>query len=445
MGSGKKIGHFFKKLLGNKARCYTVAEHQIDYAEVSPHAIEVCKVLQKNGYQAYIVGGAVRDLILGKRPKDFDVATNATPAQIRRCFRRVLIIGKRFQIAHVVFGREVIETSTFRSKSANTVVDHSGRIIRDNEFGGTIADDAKRRDLTINALYYDPVKKVVIDYHEGLEDVRKRIIRMIGNVPERYKEDPVRILRIIRFAAKLDARIVGKTLSLIPSHVHLLAAIPKSRLFDETVKLLTCGHAVDALKYLRQYRLQPYTIPFLDEVLQLDKAEQLIHLLLQRTDERLRTGKTVSPSFLFASLMWPLIAKSYQSYKQSFASIPAMEQAIQEVLAQHTYRDVHAQRRLISDMRDMWMLQARLAVMTKKQIYYCATNPRFRAGVDFFEIRALNGEVDLELANWWVSFANAGDAERAHMVAHYFEKNTEQKSSKRPRKRRRRSEKVSAS
>src|SRR3546814_699743 len=277
-------------------------KHGIDRRNASRHAIKVCEVLRYEGFDAYIVGGAVRDLIVGLEPKDFDVATNATPNQIRPLFRRARIIGKRFQLVHVVFGQEIIETSTFRANAGSDEhTDEHGRILRDNLFGSQ-EEDAARRDFTLNALYYDPINEEVIDYHRGVSDLKKRVVRMIGDPEQRYREDPVRMLRALRFAAKLNGTIDPATREPIARLAPLIENVPSSRLFDEILKLLTCGHAMDCLRQLQSVGLHQGLLPLIDLIFEEDGGEQFVELALARTDARVRAGKTLSPSFLFAAL-----------------------------------------------------------------------------------------------------------------------------------------------
>ena len=253
-------------------------------------------MLRQHGYDAYIVGGAVRDLIVGLEPKDFDVATNATPEQIRPLFRRARIIGRRFQLVHVVFGQEIIETSTFRAPaSEDQETDEHGRILRDNVFGSQ-AEDAARRDFTMNALYYDPHTEEVIDYHHGVSDLKKRQIRMIGDPAKRYREDPVRMLRAVRFAAKLNGTIDPATRQPIGTMADLIENVPASRLFDEMLKLLTCGHAMDCLRQLRADGLHKGLLPLLDVVLEQPGGEHFVELALERTDARVRAARPSAPA-----------------------------------------------------------------------------------------------------------------------------------------------------
>ncbi|VFR16243.1 Poly(A) polymerase [plant metagenome] len=390
--------------------------HGIDRRNVSRHAIKVCEVLRQHGYEGYIVGGAVRDLIVGLEPKDFDVATNATPEQTRPLFRRARIIGRRFQLVHVVFGQEIIETSTFRAPAAVTQkTDEHGRILSDNEFG-TQEQDAIRRDFTINALYYDPLTEEVIDYCHGVDDLKKRVVRMIGDPQTRYREDPVRMLRAVRFSAKLNGQIHPETLSPIRPMADLLGNVPASRLFDEMLKLLTCGHAMDCLRQLREVGLHRGLLPLLDVVLEQPGGERFVELALERTDVRVRSGKSVSPSFLFAALLWQLVDVRWkQLLEQGEHTIPALTQAADSVLDEQTEK-LAIQRRYAADMREIWFMQPRFERRLGKTIWRMIEQPRFRAAVDFLQLRAAAGQFDSVLAQWWMDLADNDDASRAAMI-----------------------------
>ena len=392
-------------------------QHGIDRRNVSRHAIKVCEVLHQHGYQAYIVGGAVRDLIVGQEPKDFDVATNATPEQIRPLFRRARIIGRRFKLVHVVFGQEIIETSTFRapaSEGTNTTDEH-GRIVNDNVFG-TQEQDAARRDFTLNALYYDPISEQVIDYHNGVADLKKRVVRMIGDPRLRYREDPVRMLRAVRFSAKLSATIDPASREPIHEMADLINNVPDSRLFDEMLKLLTCGHAMDCLRQLRAEGLHQGLLPLLDMVMEQPNGRRFIELALERTDTRVRSGKSISPSFLFAALLWQLVDARWQQLRESGEhQIPALSQAADSVLDAQTGK-LSIQRRFTADMREIWFMQPRFERRTPRTIWRMIEQPRFRAACDFLQLRAAAGEFDSVLAQWWMDLANGNDAKRAEMV-----------------------------
>ncbi len=412
---------FVSRLIGGKSAgpaTYGRERHNIDRRNVSRHAIKVCEVLQSKGYQAYIVGGAVRDLIVGIEPKDFDVATNATPEQIRPLFRRARIIGRRFQLVHVVFGQEIIETSTFRAPaSVEQETDEHGRILRDNVFG-TQEQDAERRDFTMNALFYDPTSEVVIDYHGGVPDLQKRIVRMIGDPAVRYREDPVRMLRAMRFCAKLNATIDPATREPIREMAPLIDNVPASRLFDEMLKLLTCGHALDCLRQLRAEGLHHGLLPMLDVVLEQPDGERFVSLALERTDARVRSGKTISPSFLFAALLWQQVEHRWRALvAKGEHTVGALIQAADSVLEEQTVR-MAIQRRFTSDMREIWFMQPRFERRQGKSIYRMLEQPRFRAACDFLQLRAASGQFDSVVAQWWMDLANGDDDTRAEMIEH---------------------------
>jgi len=393
------------------------AQHGIDRRKVSRHAIKVCEVLHQHGYEAYIVGGAVRDLIVNQEPKDFDVATNATPEQIRPLFRRARIIGKRFQLVHVVFGPEIIETSTFRAPASVGVndTDEHGRILRDNVFG-TQEQDAARRDFTLNALYYDPLTEEVIDYHGGVADLKQRVVRMIGDPDLRYREDPVRMLRAVRFSAKLNAAIDPASLAPIRDMADLIDNVPASRLFDEMLKLLTCGHAMDCLRQLRAEGLHQGLLPLLDVVLEQPRGRHFVELALERTDARARSGKSISPSFLFAALLWQQVESRWQQLcKHGEHPMPALSMAADSVLDEQTGK-LAIQRRFTADMREIWFMQPRFERRSARTIWRMIEQPRFRAACDFLQLRAASGEFDSVLAQWWMDLANGSDAERAEMI-----------------------------
>lgn len=394
-----------------------VEKHGIDRRNVSRHAIKVCEVLRQHGHEAYIVGGAVRDLIVGLQPKDFDVATNATPEQIKPLFRRARIIGRRFRLVHVVFGPEIIETSTFRTASANggEHTDEHGRILRDNEFG-THEDDAARRDFTLNALYYDPLSEEVIDFHRGVNDLQKRIVRMIGDPETRYREDPVRMLRAVRFASKLSGTIEPATLEPIRRLASLIEHVPASRLSDETLKLLTCGHAMDCLRKLRDVGLHQDLMPLLDVVFNVPEGEEFVDLALARTDARVRAGKPISPSFLFAALLWKLVHQRWQSLAGAGGHpTQSLQEASDSVLDEQS-RKMAIQRRYVADIRDIWFMQARFERVNAKAIWRMIEQPRFRAAVDFLQLRAEAREVDSVMAQWWMDLANADPDDRGPMI-----------------------------
>jgi poly(A) polymerase len=372
--------------------------------------------LQRAGFKAFIVGGAVRDLVLGFKPKDFDVATDATPEQVKRLFRRAFIIGRRFQIVHVMFGQDLIEVTTFRgSSSEGALKDEHGRVLRDNTFGEQ-HEDAERRDFTINAMYYDPERQLVLDYHGGMKDIRSRSLRMIGDPAARYREDPVRLLRVVRFAAKLSFKIAPATRAPISVMAPLVNNVPVARVFDEMLKLLMSGHAMACLQQLRQEGLHHGLLPLLDVVLEQPMGEKFVTLALANTDERIRQGKPVSPGFLFASLLWHQVLEKWEAYRAAGEyPIPALHLAADDVLDGQTEK-LALQRRIATDMRDIWAMQPRFERRSGKTPYKLLEHPRLRAGYDFLLLRCASGEVDPELGEWWTEFMQGDTTERESLL-----------------------------
>ena len=421
------IRKFISRVLGRKAPGHAGehsviphSKHGIRRDGISSGSWRTVETLQEHGYKAYVVGGAVRDLLAGIKPKDFDVATDATPEQVRQCFRRSRIIGRRFQIVHVMMGQETIEVTTFRGHhgqqdSHRAHTDDQGRVLRDNVFGSQ-KDDAARRDFTVNALYYDPVAETVVDYHHGLADLKLRTLRMIGDPATRYREDPVRMLRAVRLAAKLDFSIEPATRRPIGELAELVGNIPPSRLFDEMLKLLTSGQAVKCVQQLRAEGLHHGLLPMLDVILEQPLGERFVMLALDNTDRRVRDGKPISPGFLFATLLWHEVLAKWEAIKAGGERpIPALFQAMDEVL------DVQAEklaitRRVAGDIKDIWSVQPRFEQRSGKRPYALLEQPRFKASLDFLLLRAESGEVDAELAEWWSDFLDADGETRAAML-----------------------------
>jgi poly(A) polymerase len=448
---GKNAGRKAAPRFGKREEV-PAAIHGIDPELVDRRAVEVVQTLKGAGHEAYIVGGAVRDLLLGLRPKDFDVATNATPEQVKQLFRRAFIIGKRFRIVHVVFGRgrehDVIEVSTFRAYLDNAAaeavsgnektskaelaglrhaVDASGRVLRDNVWGPQ-DEDATRRDFTINAMYYDPETQVVVDFHKGIQDAKKRVLRMIGDPPARYREDPVRIIRAVRFAAKLSAlgfTLDAKSARPLAECRSLLHEVPQSRLFDEMLKLLQTGHAVASVEQLRALGLETGIYPLLDVVV--ERASQpLVRAALLDTDRRVGEGKTVAPSFLLACVLWPDVKTAWeQRLAQGAQPYPALQEAILAVFEQRI-GDVSGRGRLAADMREIWVMQPRFDRRQGSTPYNMVSHIRFRAGLDFLRLRADAGEAGEGLAEWWQEFALTDNARRDDMLAQVREEQREQ-------------------
>jgi poly(A) polymerase len=434
--------------------------HKINRDLIDERAIEVVETLQDAGFESYIVGGAVRDLLLGLAPKDFDIATAATPEQVKNLFRRAFIIGRRFRIVHVIYGRgrqdrglsEVFEVSTFRANvdtaDAPTVkgnersqktqlegmkhaVDSSGRVLRDNVWGD-IASDAVRRDFTVNAMYYDPSSEVLVDYHGGMADAKKKIIRMIGEPADRYREDPVRIIRAVRFAAKLSKlgfTVEPKTLAPIAKLKKLLDDVPPSRMFDEMLKLVQTGHSVASIATLKSLGLARGIYPLLDVIV--ERADQpIVQGMLQDTDARVQAGKGVAPSYLLACVLWQDVLDGWAARRngtslghQKFAKTPTFPALADSVDAAFEDRigDVSGRGKLGADMREIWMMQPRFERRIGNSPHTLVDHLRFRAGFDFLCLRSKsNTEPDVEslkeLAEWWEAFQVANLEDRLAMI-----------------------------
>ncbi len=396
--------------------------HPISRKQISPNAVRVLYKLAEAGHHGFLVGGGVRDLLLGKNPKDFDIATDASPEQLKSLFRNARIIGRRFKIIHLRFGREIIEVTTFRAPhdAENKIADNvprrriqnqesahstAGMILRDNVYGN-IDEDALRRDFTINALYYTIDKFRILDFSTGLEDLESKQIRMIGDPAERYKEDPVRMLRAIRFAAKLGFTIEEKTEKPIDELAHLLESISTARLFDETIKLMAGGHAVKTFELLRRYRPGMYL--FAPTFRALEKISgppsKLVDLALENTDSRLAAGKSVTPAFLFAALLWPVLQLRLQSLQSNEANQHQLfQQAAQEVLMEQIQYTAVPKRFTIAT-KEIWDLQSRLMRDNRRNIDGAFNHPRFRAAYDFLLLREDAGEDLGGRGAWWTEY-----------------------------------------
>lgn len=388
-------------------------QHTISRKDINPNALKVLYRLHNAGFQAHLVGGGVRDLLLGMHPKDFDVATDAKPEEVRRLFRNCRLIGRRFRLAHVIFGREVVEVATFRAHHGGTTgeddgddavgaVHDGGRILRDNVFG-TIEDDAFRRDFTVNALYYDISRFALIDYTEAMADLAARRLRLIGDPFERYREDPVRMLRAARFAAKLDFGIDADTMAPIGELGGLLRDIPPSRLFEETLKLFQTGHAAKSLVHLRRLDLLRYLFPVADATLKAGdtRYQALLERVLENTDRRLAEDKPVTPAFLFAVFLWPA-ATAMSTELEAGGESPAM--AMQRAASRavdEQQAHVSLPKRFAGPMREIWILQPKLEGYRGKRARRLLTHPRLRAAWDFLCLRRDAGEDLAAICEWW--------------------------------------------
>jgi poly(A) polymerase len=383
-------------------------QHNISRKNISPAALKVLYRLRDEGHAVYLVGGAVRDLELGGHPKDFDVATDATPEQVKRLFRNCRLIGRRFRLAHVVFGREIIEVATFRGtgeegdEGDREIVD--GRILRDNVWG-TIEEDALRRDFRVNALYYDIADFSIRDYVGGMQDLSDRVLHLIGDPEQRYREDPVRMLRAVRLAAKLDFRIGDEAAAPLATLGDLIASAPPARLFDESLKLFLAGHGLASLRMLRRYDLLKYLFPATARALDHDKSGALTALVeggLASTDARINEGKSATPAFLLALLLWGEVRERAEAAIAAGSDVAlAWQRASDRVIAEQAAR-VAIPRRFVYAMEEVWALQLRFGdTGGRKRVTRLLAHPRFRAAYDFLVLRAGESPEVAELGRWW--------------------------------------------
>ncbi|GAA0810853.1 polynucleotide adenylyltransferase PcnB [Colwellia asteriadis] len=419
-------------------------QHPVSRQLLSPNALKVLYRLNKGGFDAYLVGGGVRDILLGLKPKDFDIATNATPEEIKGLFRNCRLIGRRFRLAHIVFGREIIEVATFRGhhdstaeKSKKPTKEHTktskqndeGMLLRDNIYG-TIEEDAERRDFTINALYYSTKDFKVFDFANGVKDIEDKVIRLIGDPETRYREDPVRMLRAIRFATKLDMQISPETSAPIQELATLMASIPAARMFEEFLKMFISGKAIANFEQLRHYNLFGYFFPAVEQALNAQpeneqaKVEQqqllaLIVLAMGNTDQRINNDQRVTPAFLFAALLWYPLQKHIKQINaaQQLAPQDAFFAALSEVMPEQQ-RSIAIPKRFQGVMKDIWILQDKLARREGKRAFKTFEHPKFRAGYDFLLLRAeIEQSAELkELAQWWTDFQEVSNDARVQMI-----------------------------
>ena len=421
----------------DKATLIPRDEHTVSRRHISDNALSVLRKLDSAGFQGYLVGGGVRDLLLEKRPKDFDIATDATPEELRSLFRNSRIIGRRFKIVHLRYGREIIEATTFRAphdvavelgenssrkgiRNLDSAHSTAGMILRDNVYGN-VDEDALRRDFTVNALYYRTTDFAILDFSTGMQDLKDRKIRMIGDPAERYKEDPVRMLRALRFSAKLDFDIEEETLKPINELAYLLESISPARLFDETIKLLASGQAEATFALLQKYQPGNYLFaPTLRALLTRfkarDNAAELLQLALKNTDNRLAEGKSVTPAFLYAALLWPVV-----QLKLELNSLPKLNAAQQLNVAansalaeQLTYTSIP--KRFTQVTKEIWEMQARLETRNRRAAEGAYDHPRFRAAYDFLLLREDGGENLGGVGSWWTEFQEASAEERENML-----------------------------
>jgi poly(A) polymerase len=427
----------------------TREKHSISRKQISDNALKVLYRLHSSGYEAYLVGGGVRDLLIGQRPKDFDIATNATPEQVRKLFRNCRLIGRRFRLAHVMFGRDIIEVATFRGhhQEANGKKEtdgqtasqsEAGMLLRDNVYG-SIDEDAERRDFTINAMYYNIANYSIHDYAGGIEDLEDRLVRMIGDPDTRYREDPVRMLRAIRFAAKLDFDIEEDTAAPIEDLAPLLRDIPPARLYEESLKMLQTGVGLETYHLMREYRLFQELFPVVAEHFTDNHeslTEQMLDLSLDSTDIRIEEDKRVNPAFMFAAMMWyPMVAAAEKLVDElNISYYDAAMEAGNQILDRVVKR-LAIPRRHTTTIREIWQMQLRLERRNGKRAFRLLELNKFRAGFDFLVMRGeIEGGETKELADWWETFQTAGRTMRQAMV-----NDLNQPTENRGKKRRRRS------
>lgn len=417
--------------------------HSISRRDISENALKVLYRLHKSGFRAYLVGGGVRDILLGLKPKDFDVVTNAKPEEIKRLFRNCRLVGRRFRLAHIIFGRDVIEVATFRGHHDDNESGHisksnaEGRLLRDNVYG-TIDEDAERRDFTVNALYYDISDYSIHSYGGGLNDLNNAVIRMIGDPETRYREDPVRMIRAVRFATKLNMSIDPQTAKPFKALSPLLQDIPAARMFEEVLKMFFSGKAVENYHLMQEYGLFEPLFPQITRAMQEDDGylKKMVAQTLTNTDIRIRQEKSVTPAFFYAALLWyPMQQKAQDIVAESGltlydAFITAMADVIEEQC-----RTIGIPRRFSSVTKDIWQLQLRLEKNKGMRAFKLIEHPKFRAAYDLLLLRgSIETDRVANLADWWRSFVNADEDERLQ-VARKANKNQPKRISQRRRRR----------
>lgn len=421
----------------SKATIIPRAEHSISRSNIHRNALKVLYRLNSAGFGGYLVGGCVRDLLLGRQPKDFDIATNAHPDEVRKLFKNCRLIGKRFRLAHIIFGKDIIEVATFRTHHENAEVEndaktHQGMILRDNVYGD-IEDDVWRRDFTINGLYYNIADFSVIDYIGGMQDIKTRTLRIIGDAVPRYHEDPVRLLRAVRFMGKLDLNIAPDTEKPLSELHHLLQKVSPARLFLEVVKLFQEGAMLPTFQLLRKYKLFQELFPATHACLENERALKLIEEALLSTDSRVKENKTVSPAFVFSVFSWPMI--THHLSRLEGTKLPAY--VAHEKAVHHAAKDLIERlaipRNLQAIIREIGLLQFRFTQRFGTRPYRLLGHPRFRAAYDLLLLRSQAGEPVQEISLWWTTFVNANDPQREAMIKE-MEKSPQFKKRKRKKK-----------
>ncbi len=417
--------------------------HPVSRKKISPNAVKVLYRLNNAGFDAFLVGGGVRDIYLNDTPKDFDIATNATPEEVRSLFGNCRLIGRRFRLAHVRFGREIIEVATFRAghdkveeSSVQAATNQEGQILRDNVYGNQ-QEDALRRDFTVNALYYSVADFSVYDYVGGVQDLEDRLLRLIGDPATRYREDPVRMLRAARFSAKLDFAIESATAAPIEELAPLLLNIPSARLFEEVLKLFLSGQGFRTFSILRELGLFKFLFPGADDLLEAGApyAEKLLTAALKNTDSRINANKPVTPAFLYATMLWPEVLQNKTVYtEQGLPPLPATHKAAQIVIEQQI-KHTALPRRFSQPMKEIWELQERLVKRQGRRAEALLEHPRFRAAYDFLLLREQSGEQLEGLGDWWTEFQQSDPNHRLKLQEKTSGKSGKPRRPRRPRHR----------
>ncbi|EPE37444.1 poly(A) polymerase [Candidatus Photodesmus katoptron] len=406
----------------------THTNHNISQKEINRNALKVLQRLLNAGFEVYLVGGSVRDLLLKKKPKDFDITTNATPEQVKHLFKNCRLIGRRFRLAHIIFGREIIEVATFRGHHKNlkkniSMQSKKGILLRDNVYG-KIHEDVERRDFTINAMYYNIKDYSIHDYFGGISDLKNKVIRLIGNPKIRYREDPVRILRAIRFSVKLNFHIEKDTAQPIQELSYLLKEVPAARLYEESLKLLQSGYGLKTYHLMRQYNLFQQLFPITSSYFTKDYSsytEKMLSLVLNSTDLRIEAGKRINPAFMFVAILWyPLnILADELAKKNKLAYYDAIIEAGNVILHEQA-KTIAIPRRHTETIREIWQLQLCLPRRRGNQAFRLMELNKFRASFDFLEMRGvIEGKEIEELSKWWLIFQNAGSNIQESMISHF--------------------------
>ncbi|MCL7946126.1 polynucleotide adenylyltransferase PcnB [Marinobacter sp. ATCH36] len=436
-GNGKKKPRTYQR------REIPREQHNVSRSVISEPAKKVLSRLNNAGYEAYLVGGGVRDILLGGKPKDFDIATSATPEEVHELFRNSRLIGRRFRIVHVLFGREVIEVTTFRGNAAEADEDNDddddrrtsehGLLLRDNVYGN-LEEDALRRDFTVNALYYCIRDFTVVDFANGIEDLENRQMRLIGDPETRYREDPVRMLRAVRFAAKLGFNIEPETEAPIRELAPLLTHIPPARLFEEVLKLFSAGYGEATYDLLSEYNLLAPLFPETVQAIDNGQPDELVRKALRNTDARIAQGKSVTPYFLFAAMLWPALQAEWRKRQDNGEPVqPALHQAIAKVIGRQV-QATSIPKRFSGPMKEIWELQMRLPRRQGKRSLVTMSHPRFRAAYDFLLVREESGEIEPGLGAWWTEFQEADERGQERMLTQLGSDGPKKRRRKKPAK-----------